>query len=222
MWSKTHTREISQSSILVGRPLVLHPFTPVSSPGCRALPPPPPLYQQWNPSDSLLTHPSRKHHFPSFFLLNTIHQPPGRCGECRSWLEARGPFSGPGPSAHPGPCGASWVQGALWISDPNRLREWVRKGWGKSWAKKLLPSGGGSLLHHLECIISIPTLHLLTSWADEHWQAGLAAAIRDIPAPLWAGTNQMQGWQKGQWIYTSDAITSETQHLCLKSLGNWV
>lgn len=49
---------------------------------------------------------------------------------------------------------------------------------------------------------------------------GLAVVIQDIPAPLWAGTNELQGWQKGRCNYTSDATKWEAQCLRLKPLGN--
>lgn len=104
-----------------------------------------------------------------------MHQTPGRCGECQRWLGVSGPFGGSGPSAHPT---TTWweLPAGCWDALPDRSPKPAQgvgqKGPRRSRAVKLLSSGGGDLLYHLEYIIFIPTLHL-TSSADEHLQIWL-------------------------------------------------
>lgn len=199
-----HRRDLSRSSSLVARSLVLYPNAPASSLGCGALPPPPPpSHQLWNSSDSLLTHfnstPAENTIFFPFCLVNKRHQTPGRCGKWTFWWQVD---QVPSPRQRGTSC-EQGARGLCQISDPNQLRELAEKGWGGEEQRNC------SLLVEATCYItssiswsSQPSAYFFSRWALR----GVAVVIKDIPAPLQAGAKQLQGWQKGRCNCTSDAI----------------
>jgi len=121
------------------------------------------------------------------------------------------------------PPGATWCkwragcQGALPDRRPGLAQGAGQKGLGRSRAEKLLSLMEATCYNTSSLsFLSQPSTQSLSREA----LTALAVVIQDIPVPHRAGTNQPQGWQKGQRNHTSDATKWEVQYLRLKSLRN--